>query len=349
MTYMGTINDAHVSRRGFLLGSFGASIAVTAAGTTGLVLRTSPSYAAPAFVADVTGDYSFEDAATGCVVSVTVRNGVRRIRANGLPNHETGQFPNANNPNAITAQSYDYSLPVDPDTNSKVDAYQIPQPFGIGVNGVLFDPLAAEYYRNDRNSGWNYNALGGGINLGLDDNEAHVQPTGAYHYHGLPEGLADTVARKGHSPLIGWAGDGFPIYLNRGYKKPRNTNSGLKRLQSSFQLKSGTRPSGPGGTYNGDFVEDYEYVAGSGDLDAANGRFQKTPEFPDGTYCYVLSTDYPVIPRAFRGDLANSFAKTGGPGGGAGAGASGGAAPGAPGSGPGTGPNAGRRPPRPPR
>lgn len=301
-----------VTRRGFLMGSLGASIAVTAAGTTGLVLRTKPSYAAPSFVADVTGNYSFEDAGTGCVVSVTVRNGVRRIRANGLPNHATGRFPNANNPNVITAQSYDYSLPASPSTNTKVDVYEIPQPFGIAVNGVLFDPLAAEYYNNDRNSGWNYNALGSGIDLGLDDNEAHVQPTGAYHYHGIPEGLVDTVTRKGHSPLVGWAGDGFPIYLNRGYKKPRKASSGLKRLRSSYQLKSGTRPSGPGGPYNGDFVEDFEYVDGTGDLDAANGRFQKTPEFPDGTYCYILSTEYPVIPRAFRGELAASFAKTGG-------------------------------------
>lgn len=295
------------------MGSLGASIAVTAAGTTGLLLRTEPSYAAPAFVADVTGDYAFEDPSTGCIVSVTVRDGIRRIRSNGLPNHATGQFPNAKNPNAISAQSYDYSLPANPSTNKKVDSYSIPQPFGIAVNGVLFDPLAAEYYDNDRNSGWNYNALGDGIDLGLDDNEAHVQPTGAYHYHGIPSGLVDTLAGSKHSPLIGWAGDGFPIYLNRGYRKPRKTSSGLKRLRSSYELKSGTRPSGPGGRYNGDFVEDYEYVVDSGDLDAANGRFQKTPEFPKGSYCYILSTEFPVIPRAFRGDLATSFAKTGGP------------------------------------
>ena len=90
--------------------------------------------------------------------------------------------------------------------------------------------------------------------------------------------------------MVGWAGDGFPIYLNRGYREPRDTSSGLTRLGSSYRLKSGTRPSGPGGPYNGDFVEDFEYVAGSGDLDAANGRFQREAgvavewvEFPGGT------------------------------------------------------------------
>src|SRR5262249_30695572 len=41
----------------------------------------------------------------------------------------------------------------------------------------------------------------------------------------------------------------------------------------------------------GTFVEDYEYVAGAGDLDQFNGRFAKTPEYPAGTYAYFLSTD----------------------------------------------------------
>ena len=197
-----------------------------------------------------------------------------------MPNHSTGQFPNSQNPNAISPQPYDFSLPTSPTTNTRVAPYAIPQPFGIAVNGVLFDPLAAEYYDDDRDSGWNYNALANGIDLGLDDNEAQVHPSGAWQYHSIPEGLADSVSRTGHSPLIGWAGDGFPIYLNRGYREPRDASSVLTRLGSSYRPKSGTRPSGPGGPYNSDFVEDFEYIAGSGDLDAANGRFQKTPEFP---------------------------------------------------------------------
>ena len=54
-----TTQNELVSRRGFLLGSLGSTIAFTAAGTTGLILKASPSNAAPSFVADVTGDYSF--------------------------------------------------------------------------------------------------------------------------------------------------------------------------------------------------------------------------------------------------------------------------------------------------
>ena len=203
-----TTQNELVSRRGFLLGSLGSTIAFTAAGTTGLILKASPSNAAPSFVADVTGDYSFQDSTTGCIVTVTVANGVRRIRSNGMPNHSTGQFPNSKNPNAISPQSYDFSLPTSPTTNIRVAPYAIPQPFGIAVNGVLFDPLAAEYYDDDRDSGWSYNALDNGIDLGLDDNEAHVQPTGAYHYHGIPRGAGRqrveertfTIGR-----LVGWS------------------------------------------------------------------------------------------------------------------------------------------------
>jgi hypothetical protein len=329
-----TSSQAQVSRRGFLLGSLAASLTVTTAGSTALMLGASPAQAAKVFPVDVTKSYSFTDVRTGCQVRVSVTKGNRRIRANGLPNHDTGVFPNANNPNTISAQSYDYSFPTTPTQNSNSTAYSIPQPFGIAVNGVLFDPLAAEWFNNDPASGWSKYALSPSVNLGLDSHHAHVMPTGAYHYHGIPDGLADMLDAKRHSPLIGWAGDGFPIYLDKGYRKATNMRSGVRTLRSSFTLKTGTRPSGPGGTYDGTYIEDYEYVAGSGDLDAANGRVQVTPEFPKGTYCYILTEEFPVIPLAFWANIASSFAKTGpgGPGGPQGPGGPGGPqGPGGPG------------------
>jgi hypothetical protein len=90
-------------------------------------------------------------------------------------------------------------------------------------------------------------------------------------------------------------------------------------LKSSFKIKKGSRPktSGqPGGTYDGIFVEDFEYISGSGDLDECSGRFGVTPEFPEGTYHYVLTEDFPFVPRAFRGTPDASFVRRGPPGGG---------------------------------
>jgi hypothetical protein len=97
--------------------------------------------------------------------------------------------------------------------------------------------------------------------------------------------------------LIGWAADGYPIYVQAGIK-------------SSYRLKEGSRPpqpDAPGGSYDGAYTQDWQYVAGSGDLDECNGRTGKTSEFPGGTYYYVLTTDYPYIPRSFHGTPDPSF------------------------------------------
>ncbi|MEE9368676.1 MAG: YHYH protein [Pontiella sp.] len=236
-----------------------------------------------------------------------------KVTANGIPEHKVGEFPNRGNPHTIEPQKYSFSLPANPSAEKKV--ISLPgqsnsgrgapnMPFGIGLNGVVMDPDTAEFWLGDRNSGWNYEALGGAVTLGIDENHAHVQPTGAYHYHGMPTGLLDELNfEKGkHSPQIGWAADGFPVYALYGYDGT-NQSKVIKRT-SSYRLKKGTRPSapeGPGGTYDGSFVQDYEYVKGLGSLDECNGCFTVTPEFPDGTYAYFLTKEWPVIPRVFRG------------------------------------------------
>jgi hypothetical protein len=184
-------------------------------------------------------------------------------------------------------------------------------PFGVGVNGVLFEPGTAEFWMGDRTADWNYEALGGAVGLGLDANHAHVQPGGIYHYHGLPTGLleelgfsAGKIDHNTHSPLIGWAADGFPVYYAFGYQQADDPKSSVVKLTTSFRLKQGQRPSGsagPGGRYDGAFIQDYEFALGTGDLDECNGRFCVTPDFPQGTYAYFLTDSWPVIPRGFRG------------------------------------------------
>ena len=94
-----------------------------------------------------------------------------------------------------------------------------------------------------------------------------------------------------HSPLIGWAYDGNPIYGPYGYT---NGNSGaIKALKSGYQLKSlnqltiEDRPSTS--IYPiGFFIEDYIFTE-NGDLDEHNGRFCITPEYPDGVYAYFCT------------------------------------------------------------
>ena len=92
----------------------------------------------------------------------------------------------------------------------------------------------------------------------------------------------------GHSPIIGWAYDGNPIYGPFGYSEPDNINSELKIIKSSYKTDITRVINRPTGYAPGFFVEDHVFD-GSGDLDIHNGRFTKTPEFPNGIYAYFTS------------------------------------------------------------
>jgi hypothetical protein len=239
-------------------------------------------------------------------VQVEAEGAYRIIRSNGIPDHETGRFPNRGNPNAISAQEHRYRIPLEPRVASKPVPLGL-SPFGVALNGVPFDPGAAEFWNRDRRSGWQYEALSGAIDLGLDFNNAHVQPGGAYHYHGIPPSLVAGAGSSRHSALIGFAADGFPIYSRFGYRDGRDPGLGIIELASSYRLRRGNRGSGPGGVHDGSFVEDYEYVPALGDLDECNGRTTKTPEYPSGTYAYFLTQKFPVIPRCLKGLPDQSF------------------------------------------
>lgn len=229
------------------------------------------------------------------------------IESNGLPNHETGEFPNDGNPNAISEQTYSYRINRKPEKNNDYTETRI---FGTTLGGIPFDPGTAE---RDSETGWvieAFNSLGS-FGLGIDQNNAHVQPNGAYHYHGIPDVLIESDMSE-HSNLIGFAADGFPVYARYGYSNPLDETSSIIEMQSSWQLKSGSRAVGePSGNYDGSYTNDFEFIAGSGDLDECNGIFTVTPEYPEGTYAYFLTDEFPYIARCNYGTPDESFGGTG--------------------------------------
>ena len=247
-------------------------------------------------------------------ITIHEKSSDRRIEANGIPNHKVGLFPNRGNPHEIKEQRYRFELETNPKPNrhpnrcikNRNGSRGAPNmPLGIAINGVLFDPGTAEFWKGDRTSGWNYCALGGAIGLGLDENHAHVQPTGAYHYHGLPTGLLDHLNLKQgqHSPLIGWAADGYPVYALYGYAKKGSNN--IIEHTSSYRLKKEIAPHHPTALAENMMAplsKTMSIKKGSAHLDECNGCFVHTPEFPQGTYAYFLTENWPVIPRAFRAD-----------------------------------------------
>ena len=111
-----------------------------------------------------------------------------------------------------------------------------------------------------------------------------------------------------HSPIVGWAYDGNPIYGPYGFAFPifeeGKSDGGIISVKSSYEVdvepSTLLRPGSP----DGFFVQDYVYKpSDTTHLDEYNGRFCKTPEFPNGTYAYFSTIDssgvaYPYITKS---------------------------------------------------
>lgn len=244
----------------------------------------------------------------------------RVFTTNNIPDHMVAPFPNASNPNTIKAINETLSVDYTPELANQLTSLQGDfgplYEFGIILNGVHLDPVAAEPWPhttlNDPNLNWDWNLEATTNDLGLDVSNAHVQPSGKYHYHGVPTDYIENLEATGNEMvLVGWAADGFPVYYKYGYTDANNPNSAVIELVPSYQLKSGDRPgdgiTAPCGAYTGKYVNDFEFVDGLGQLDEANGRIGVTPEFPNGTYYYVLTEDFPGIPRYLAGTPSNDF------------------------------------------
>jgi hypothetical protein len=186
---------------------------------------------------------------------------------------------------------------------------------GIALNGVAFDPGTAGTCSNAGTcqqggpamGDWSLEALGQtSFKWGTDTSNAHVQPNGMYHYHGIPEGLITKLGGANKAmTLIGWAADGFPIYARYGYTAATDASSAFKVVAASYRIKAAPSANRPAtATYPmGTFTQDYEYIAGSGDLDECNGRTGVTPEFPKGIYHYYATDTFPYLQRCVKGSL----------------------------------------------
>lgn len=126
------------------------------------------------------------------------------IQSQGYPNHPTAIFPNSSNPNRISVQNFTFRLPLEPKLAGKVT--RLPMgPVGMASNGVVFfNPFEME----------GMNAVEGYTEVWLDSCCGHPQQTGVYHYHKYPSCVKSPFSDDGerHSPIIGFAFDGFPLY-----------------------------------------------------------------------------------------------------------------------------------------
>jgi hypothetical protein len=275
------------------------------------------------------------------------------VSATGIPAYITGPFQDGN-PSLATAQNKIFKFPLTPTQNTGTATATTGGNIGVLKNGVaLFDYRDGVAWNNTTQAlcggpgnptcpggptatqAWNRDAIPA-ERAGFDCAKAHPA-MGNYHHHQNPSAfnldlnvlstICNTYPSDGlyvinssqHSPLLGFAYDGFPIYGAYAYTNVDGTG-GISRMKSSYQLKvQTTRTNGPAvnSTYfNGYFREDYEYVSHTGDatyLDIHNGRFCVTPEYPAGIYCYFATVDanhnsaYPyVVGPTFYGNVVAS-------------------------------------------
>lgn len=234
----------------------------------------------------------------------------RNLSANGIPDHEIGTFPNPDCPNTVATQSVARQMTLTPEIASPTGTATTI--VGYALNGVKFDPNTAGTCNDSGSScslaggtgAWKIEALGqSSFDFGDDGNHAHVQPGGAYHYHGMPDLWLTELGGGVVMRLIGWSVDGFPVYARYGHTDAMDSGSPLKVLTGSWQVQASPDAGRPSTSLYpmGTFQQDYEYVDGSGDLDECNGRYGVTPEFPGGIYYYAITDTYPYIQRCIKG------------------------------------------------
>lgn len=234
--------------------------------------------------------------------------------SNNIPNHDfnaTGNFATV-----ARATSQEFIVTRSPSVATSTTALSQQQYDAVMLNGVPLDILSAGCYQNGENvpfgctinDDWLSDPLSTEGAFGADSHNAHTQPTGVYHYHGTPNALFDATDDSAASPVIGFAADGFPIYGTYF----TDTDGTVRKATSSYSIIVGSRSpetngvatnDNPGGDYDGEYIDDYEYIESSGDLDECNGMTI------NGQYGYYVTESYPWVIACFSGDPDASFRK----------------------------------------
>lgn len=149
----------------------------------------------------------------------------RIISANNLPinNQATGIFPIQasdlayrydKNPNSISSQNINWTLPLEP------TELQTPKCVNMGAIGILEDGVVL------------FNALDGeGRDAAayetLDSCEGHPERTSEYHHHNIASCIISKYNEPNSSNLVGYAIDGYGIYVERDKNGQLLTNDNL--------------------------------------------------------------------------------------------------------------------------
>lgn len=185
---------------------------------------------------------------TGVTTGVSGDNHLK-ITADYSPLHCTSHalsgwssYPNASNSNTIASNTYNWVIPNSPTQAASGEHSRVPAgPVGVTLNGLpFFNPYTSS--SGDRVS-----------TEILDDCNGTVDGLGLYHYYNEPKCAYVDVSGE-HSPIVGYAFDGYPIY------GPRD-ESGVKISSSSLDQFHGHSQDGRGYHYH--VTDEAPYVLGA--------------------------------------------------------------------------------------
>lgn len=285
------------------------------------------------------------------------------IKTKGIPAYPTGPFLDGN-PSVAEDQDAIFTFTRNPQEETGTKTPTTAGRIGVFINGaalfdyrdgVAWDPTTDAPCGGPGNPpcpggpaaamDWNRDAIPAEM-AGFDCSKGHPA-MGTYHHHQNPsafkldQNVLSTICNlydadglyaidaNSHSPLIGFAYDGFPIYGAYGFTNEDGTG-GISRMKSGYELANySVRTHNADGTdvddgpnvdatyFLGYFREDYTFVSHPGQedyLDEHNGRWCVTPEYPLGTYAYFCTVDsdwnsaYPyAVGPTFYGEYNNAL------------------------------------------
>ena len=197
------------------------------------------------------------------------------VTASGIPDHSYNLFdttwPHLGKtiPLKITHQNRQWEIPTTVIIPVAADKEKVPYgPVAILRNGVpLYSPKSRESHKQE--GVWTYNTMysaSGTTEYGFEDffwfwrhrdeHGAAVNYNGQYHYYANPTAIYNDSPHQ-HSPLLGYAFDGVPVYGPQSYENINGTGQ-IRRMRSSYRLKTGTRvaigtETVPTGSYDGTY------------------------------------------------------------------------------------------------
>jgi hypothetical protein len=178
-----------------------------------------------------------------------------------------------------------------------------------GIDEAGGHPSPEGRYVNGKQGQYHYHDAG--FLIGDSWNNSTFASSNAYfssNYYTDSDGIVDYIRyTDGHSKIVGFCFDGYPIYGPYGYSDPSDNSSSVILMTTSYKTRSTAFTGRPykytdvvSGTSTvtkktykytmsaGAFLDDYIYQSGLGTLDDHNGRWCVTPDYPDGTYAYFV-------------------------------------------------------------